>query len=206
VDEYLAAEDPETTSVAETYGYPIGTWDVSGLADFSNVFNGFSGGGGRNPAAASFNEDVSGWNVSSATTMYRMFYHAASFNQDVAGWNTSSVTDMEGMFHSTDSFNQDVSGWDTSSVTTMQGLFYFAKAFNQDVSAWDVGQVTKMQRMFLGAGLFNQNLCSWGKEVPALVDMVHEAGTMFDNTTCPEKGNPDASNLAAGPWCHACSS
>jgi hypothetical protein len=41
VDEYLAAgENPENTSVAEAFGYPIGSWDVSRITDFSRLFDG----------------------------------------------------------------------------------------------------------------------------------------------------------------------
>jgi surface protein len=71
VDNYLAAENPETSNVAEKYGYPIGTWDVSGITDFARTFDGV-----RNGACRSFNEDLSRWNVSSATSMRRMFWEA----------------------------------------------------------------------------------------------------------------------------------
>jgi hypothetical protein len=63
VDEYLAAVNPENSAVAAAYGYPIGAWDVSGLTDFSSLFDAWSSGGERNPAAKWFNEDLSGWNM-----------------------------------------------------------------------------------------------------------------------------------------------
>ncbi len=37
--------------VATTYGYPIGTWDVSALMDFREAFD----------MVATFNQDISGW-------------------------------------------------------------------------------------------------------------------------------------------------
>jgi hypothetical protein len=38
VDIYLSTDNPETSIVSQTYGYPIGTWDVSKIKDFSRVF------------------------------------------------------------------------------------------------------------------------------------------------------------------------
>jgi len=39
------------------------------------------------------------------------------FNQDISGWDVSSVTNMNGTFQNAYAFNQDISGWDVSSVT-----------------------------------------------------------------------------------------
>jgi surface protein len=110
VDEYLAAEDPETTTVAENYGYPIGTWDVSRVTDFSQVFYPYRNEGEDYPAAT-FNEDLSQWNVSSTTTMTAMFQDAESFNQDLSSWDISSVSDMSWMFSGANAFNQNLCSW-----------------------------------------------------------------------------------------------
>jgi surface protein len=45
----------------------------------------------------SFNEDISGWDTSRVTDMYRMFYIASRFNQPIGNWNVSQVTDMYDM-------------------------------------------------------------------------------------------------------------
>jgi len=74
VDSYMI-DSSAASSVAQTYGHPIGAWDVSQITDFSQLFD-----VDRNPAAASFNEDISGWNVMNASTMWAMFYNAAAFN------------------------------------------------------------------------------------------------------------------------------
>ena len=43
---------------------------------------------------------IAKWNVKAVTDMYELFFGARSFNQDVSGWDVSSVTDMQaGMFY-----------------------------------------------------------------------------------------------------------
>ena len=49
-------------------------------------------------AAASFNQDISDWDVSNVTDMSKMFAYAV-FNQDISSWNVSNVTKMEEMFN-----------------------------------------------------------------------------------------------------------
>ena len=40
---------------------------------------------------STFNENIGGWDTSSITTTYRMFFGAAAFNQDIRWWDVSSV-------------------------------------------------------------------------------------------------------------------
>ena len=125
--------------------------------------------------AASFNGDLSAWNVSSVTDMRGMFYDAGSFNGDLSAWNVSSVTDMRGMFMSAASFNANLSAWDVSSVTDMSHMFRNAASFNGDLSAWDVSSVTAMSQMFRNTASFNANLSAW--DVSRVTDM----DAMFDD-------------------------
>ena len=54
----------ENTYVAQTFGYPIGSWCVSKLTDFTETFSTL-----RNPSMVDFDEDVSRWNTSNAEFM-----------------------------------------------------------------------------------------------------------------------------------------
>ena len=133
--------------------------DLSGVTAMRYMFEG----------AASFNGDISDWDVSSVTDMSHMFRNAASFNGDISDWDVSSVTDMSHMFRNAASFNGDISDWDVSSVTDMRGLFYDAGSFNGDISDWDVSSVTDMSHMFRNAASFNGDISDW--DVSSVTDM-----------------------------------
>ena len=108
-----------------------------------------------------FNQSLDSWDVSSVTTMRGMFAYAKSFNQPLNSWNVSNVIDMLEMFYNSTIFNQPLNGWDVSSVILMNGMFMEARAFNQPLDSWDVSHVTRMNNMFEGAKAFNQPLNSW---------------------------------------------
>ena len=91
VDKYLRDNSP-TSDVALMYGYPIGSWNVSQVTDFSNVFDVL-----RNPLASTFDEDLSGWNTLAAEAMVRTFAGASHFNGNVSTWSTGRVSSMNAM-------------------------------------------------------------------------------------------------------------
>ena len=71
-DEYIEASDPASTVAASTFGFPMGTWDVSKITDFSRLFDTNRDSPlvttrRTSDAAKAFNEDLSNWNVSSPT-------------------------------------------------------------------------------------------------------------------------------------------
>ncbi|EJK56587.1 hypothetical protein THAOC_23498, partial [Thalassiosira oceanica] len=104
--EYL---DPDTRDAAvSTYG-PIESWGVSAVEDFSGLFE--EAPGTALLGASIFNDDISGWDVSSGTDFGNMFKWASSFNQDISGWDVSKGTHFGAMFYRASSFNQDISGW-----------------------------------------------------------------------------------------------
>ena len=124
--------------------------DVSRIIDMSDLFRGLD-----------FNGNISNWDVSNVTNMYRMFYGCKSFNQDISGWDVSNVINIGGMFEGCKLFNQDISRWDVSRVTNMAFMFYECKSFNQDISRWDVSRVTTMVSMFYDSESFNQDISNW---------------------------------------------
>jgi len=116
--------------------------------------------------------DISQWDVSSVTRMYKMFFNN-TFNGDISKWNVSNVIDMSYMFSESE-FNQDISKWDVSNVEFMGSVFKGSK-FNQDISLWNVSNVADMSGMFY-MSKFNQDISSW--DVKSVIDMNH----MFYNS------------------------
>ena len=74
MDLYL--RDGRIESIQELYG-SIEDWDVSRVTDFSQLLDAR----GRNPSAATFNANISQWDVSAAISTYAMFRGLEQFNQ-----------------------------------------------------------------------------------------------------------------------------
>jgi surface protein len=220
VDEYLFDNGPNTF-VAQTYGWPIGTWCVSQVKSFRAVFS-----ANRNPAASAFDEDLSNWDVSNATSTQNMF-EGSAIDQNFSTWNTSavklmnsmfsdtkffqgkglskwdtrSVTDMSFMFSNAISLREDISSWNVSSVKSTWGMFQFASSFNHDLSPWTLRGLVSMDLMFNGATSFRYDLCKWVEHVPK--DLVNTYG-VFTMSNCPNANDPDLSTYSPGPFCFDC--
>jgi surface protein len=167
VDEYLLAlqisevgnETNTATALAQInvslkYGFPIGTWDVSRLTNFSRVFD-----PDRSAVlepfrflpenTSTFNEDLGDWDVSNAVTMRGMFACAVNFRgYGLENWDVGRVQDFSYMMARAQAFEADVSAWNTSSATTMEAMMYETQVFNGNVTAWDVSNVESMAYMF----------------------------------------------------------
>jgi surface protein len=83
-----------------------------------------------------------------------------SFNQDVSGWNVSSVSNTSQMFRDATSFNQDIGGWDVSSVTNMISMFLNASSFDQNLGAWQFKNNANAGAFLLFTGISNANLAN----------------------------------------------
>lgn len=189
VDAYLLDNSPDTT-VATKYGWPIGSWCVSNVTDFSRLF--FN--------ATEFNEDLSGWDTSRALSMHGTFEMATSFNQPLTSWNVSLTNNFKSMFLGAKSFNQDISLWDTSSCETMKNMFMGAQEFNWDLSSWNIESCVDISGMLHHATSFHQDLCSWGPTITQ-----HAGENIFLGTDCPITDDPDWSDASSGPFCYPCS-
>jgi hypothetical protein len=111
VDVYLLGltENPKESIAARTYGYPIGTWDVSRIKNFSFVFAPI-----RNstydllrpsskinpipecPVNVSTPEEVEELEACLANYSWLEFF--SDFNEDISRWNVSSAETMQAMF------------------------------------------------------------------------------------------------------------
>merc|ERR1711968_184823 len=87
------------------YGH-ISTWNTIGIMDMSSLFD-----ARRKSSCASFNEDISGWDVSDVIDMRSMFAGLIFFNQPINSWDMSSVMVLEGMFNNAVGFKQCLNDW-----------------------------------------------------------------------------------------------
>ena len=127
--------------------------------------------------------DAAGWDVSSVTTMERMFYNT-KFNQDIGSWDVSSVMDMDYMFSYASTFNQDINLWDVSKVTTMSSMFNNSAAFNKSLADWNLSAITTLANMFANSpGLttanYNATLISWEGKAHQSNIVFHGGGSKF---------------------------
>ena len=188
----LATDIPNLTQLSDLNPYPynvtmvnmfiecssltmvpsINSWSMpSGVKSISYMFAG----------ATSFNQDLSGWDVSHITDMSNMFQGATSFNSPLLwGGKVSNVIKMGYMFQGATSFNQDISGWDVSSVTDMSGMFQGATSFNQPIGLWGskTANVGNYSFMFQEASSFDQNLGTWTMKSGCYGDIMFERSGM----------------------------
>ena len=85
------------TSTTSGYYGPLPMWDLREVTSLASLLYvcGEDGSYGQACAAKSvFNGDVSKWDVSKVTTMYRTFSYASAFNGDVSKWDVGRVTSM----------------------------------------------------------------------------------------------------------------
>jgi surface protein len=126
----------------------ISSWDTSNITDMRATFSG----------ATSFNQSLSGWNVSNVIFMGAMFNNSI-FNLSLSSWDVSKVTNMSSMFNSSQ-FDQSLSSWNVSNVNNMNSMFLNG-VFNQSLSTWNVSKVTIFNSMFQNNYAFNGDISNW---------------------------------------------
>ncbi|CAD7953020.1 unnamed protein product [Amoebophrya sp. A120] len=181
---------PMLRAVEKKHG-PLRIWDLSKIQDLKLLLSGWP----HNPqsdlarphnrtsfAGRGFNEDISQWDVSGATTMELMFYENKDFNQPLDAWNTSRVTNLQYCFAGCLAFDQDIRQWDVSKVTNMEGMFSCAVNFDRDLNGWDVRKVTSMARMFQHAKRFNQALDRWEVGITTNLEEIFHGAEAFNHS------------------------
>lgn len=161
----------ETSDVALRYGFPISSWNVSLITNFSYVFDATRF---APEIPWKFNENLGDWDVSNANAMVGMFRNSVEFQGiGLENWNVSKVKDFSHMFYFS-GVNGTISGWDTSRAELMDSMLSLTK-FNGDLSLWDVSRVRSMKAMFANADAFEGNgLENWN------VQNVRDFSSMFD--------------------------
>ena len=121
-------------------------FDVTALTDMTGIFK-----------SVSASNSTNSWGVIDGSNKFNI----GTFNEDISGWNVSNVINMDSTFSGCTAFNQNISGWNVSNVEDMSYMFFNCASFNQDISNWDVRKVKNIYRMFSGCTNFNQDLSKW---------------------------------------------
>jgi hypothetical protein len=149
--------------------------------------------------AHSFNQALDHFDVSNVEDFYGVFYEALNFDQPLSSWVTSRATTMEYMFFSAYAFRQDLSMWDVSSVEEFDGMFYGIMSFNVNLSNWVISSGCSFVAMFSGVPDFNQDMNAWGDQLAGKTcpsGKAPDVSYMFHGTSCPVHANP-----TPGAWC-----
>ena len=162
----LATDIPNLTQLSDLNPYPYNVTMVNMFIECSSL---------------TMVPSINSWSMPSGVkSISYMFAGATSFNQDLSGWDVSHITDMSNMFQGATSFNQDISGWDVSSVTDMSGMFQGATSFNQPIGLWGskTANVGNYSFMFQEASSFDQNLGTWTMKSGCYGDIMFERSGM----------------------------
>eukprot|EP00392_Amoebophrya_sp_AT5.2_P005990 g6000.t1 len=96
-------------------------------------------------------QDFSSWDVSKAANLSAMFLNCKSFftGSGLAAWNVKTVKDFSSMFRGCSRFCEDLSSWEVSSATSVSEMFRQCHTFDPaSLAQWDVGAVTSFECMF----------------------------------------------------------
>jgi surface protein len=161
--------------IIDTYGYITywkfskKIWSLEGL--FENQ--------------ATFNEDLSGWNVSNIQCTRRMFNGCVSFlGLGLENWKTYWFYNTEGMFYNCINLICDLSAWNVSNIKYAQYMFGGCSNFNSDLSKWGFKQLTDSGFMFYGCENFNADLSAWNVKNATTMEYMFHNCKNFNRFSC----------------------
>ena len=205
ISEYMQDPYNPSRSVCKLYGYPIGSWCVDQLQDFSNAFAVTSPPDPNQPVIPI---DISDWNMQNATTTKNIFRGAYMFAIQLGDdWDLSNLEDASYMFSGAQfnlpSFYNPVSigNWNMSNVKNTAYMFVNSDFNDAQISAWDLSSVNEASGMFSGSAM-SQNLCPMG----STMNPNAAVNGMFSYSQCPVTSNPSFQTKPPGPFCQECSS
>jgi hypothetical protein len=168
----VLAFEGNPNSTESDYGSPIGTWCVKDVTDFTEIFSNIN-----------LDEDLSGWDVSNATSFRSMFSESSMTGIGLGSWNTSQVQDFGRMFFRNSPIGSDIGLWDTSSAVSIlaptccwkcrvwladesETLFDIiavglATTYPLSSSSSSSSSQTNMEFMFSGGSRFNTDVSMW---------------------------------------------
>ncbi len=207
------------TSMRDMFGQARSLQEIKGLDAFETEHVRNMEGMFRNTAVHEL--DLSSFDTSSVTDMFRMFAHTHNLKSlDLRGFDTRAVTNMEEMFWLADALTElDLSSFETPALTRMEAMFDGASALRKiDISSFDTRNVQASNRthlfnginaldgLRLGANTVITNsdlptettstglLNSWKRETQGF-EAFTGPNTLFDFSTGPIIGN----NVLRGP-------
>ena len=127
-----------------------------------------------------------------------------SFDDDISGWDVSNVTNMSFMFRDATSFNQDISGWSVSNASNMSLMFRGCTSFDQNLGAWQFKDFANISQMLFSSGIseanFANSIIGWNSNSNQGVSVnwgVIASITLSESATVPVDGYDGAAAKSA---------
>ena len=182
-------DNSPNADVSLKYGWPIGSWCVTPVKQFAQVFL-----VNENEMAPSvsdelfnnmayFHEDIGGWDMSNALEMEEMLRGVKNLSSSwgVQRWNTSSMTSLKALFMGTNWTEPvlDLGAWDISRVETLNQLFRWSTVSTPNVSGWDTSNVHHIGQLADGASNFNDDISNWNTQNVAYMYRAFKGASNF---------------------------
>ena len=181
VDAYYWDNSP-TTNVSLFYGWPMGSWCVSRLRDFQELFHtqrehnmhiygdrdddDVDVGVGGVDIVNSTNDNVAN-NATEASTL-AMEKIAAYFSHDLGNWDMSKAKYLGAMFKGVQNMSArswGIERWNTVRATSIKSMFenttWGAGDESPDLSQWDVSLAIQFDSLFRNSNIRTANIAGW---------------------------------------------